>query len=120
MIISSTDIKWGCVPIAQQKLNGICTYQSDKNYQCVCSDAAYKYSVTMDTSTDSYNLNKVAQGCAPEEVPNCEKWKIYSSSSPDIQILQSGSDNDGWKIVCSNCLAGYQAFASKNSQGFTY
>jgi hypothetical protein len=64
----------------------------------------------------------VGQGCAPEEVPNCEKWKISGTSSPDIQILQpnSGSDKDGWKIVCSNCLAGSQAFSTTSTTGFTY
>ncbi len=45
---------WGCVPIAQNKINGICTYKSAKQYDCLCSHKDYKFDIRMDT-TDSNN-----------------------------------------------------------------
>jgi len=32
-----------CIPVIQNKINGICTRISAGNYKCLCSDTVYKY-----------------------------------------------------------------------------
>jgi hypothetical protein len=41
---------WGCVPISLQKVNGVCTYKSPKQYDCVClSSSKFNFNIKMDT-----------------------------------------------------------------------